>query len=238
MSWWVDLGYPPFEEGRGGFPRTGQVVKHYRENKMDDAGKAWTQVRLARELKVTNKAVGEVENLDTNIDVDRRERLCLLFDIPAILLGIRTREEILKMVEERRTEQATSVVSSALYPLWWVELGYPPFAPGNDGFFPRTGQVVKHYRGLAMDTKSKLWTQKGLARALGLESDQTVWDLETKDTALDFERRQFLCKVFDIPSILFGIITLEEIDKLVGQQGAVKASVPVISVPLSPSRKS
>lgn len=238
MSWWVDLGYPSFEEGRGGFPRTGQVIKHYRENKLDDAGKAWTQIRLAKELKITDKAVGEIENLDTNIDVDRRERLCQLFDIPAILLGIRTREEILKMVEERRAKQATAVVSATLSSLWWIELGYPPFAPGNDGFFPRTGQVVKYYRGLAMDTKSKLWTQKGLAKALGLESDQTVWDLETKDTALDFERRQFLCKVFDIPPILFGIITPAEIDWMVEQQRAARTLASVVSAPFSPARKS
>jgi hypothetical protein len=50
MVWWVDLGYPPFEEGKDGFPRTGQVVKHYRENKMNDTGNAWTQIKEERPL--------------------------------------------------------------------------------------------------------------------------------------------------------------------------------------------
>jgi hypothetical protein len=58
MCWWSELGYPSFEEGKGGFPRTGQVVKHYRENKMDDAGRAWTQKRLAEVLDVTEKTNG------------------------------------------------------------------------------------------------------------------------------------------------------------------------------------
>jgi hypothetical protein len=34
------------------------VVKHYRENKMDDAGHAWTQKRLAEVLDVTEKTNG------------------------------------------------------------------------------------------------------------------------------------------------------------------------------------
>jgi hypothetical protein len=62
MFWWSDLGYPPFEQGKGGFPRAGQVIRHYREKKKDDDGRAWTQKRLAEVLDITEKTVGETES--------------------------------------------------------------------------------------------------------------------------------------------------------------------------------
>ena len=132
VAWWDDLGYPSFEEEeKDDFPRTGQVVKHYRENKMDDAGHAWTQIKLAKALKISESAVVEIENLDVRLGIDRRERLCQLLDIPPILLGIRTRAEIQRLVEERRSQNGAPVVSSAPSPFWWVTLGYPQFAPGK-----------------------------------------------------------------------------------------------------------
>ena len=85
--------------------------------------------------------------------------------------------------------------------------------------------------------KGKPWTQRGLAKALNLESNQTIWELETKDTELEFERRQFLCRLFDIPPVLLGIITLDEIDKSVKQQGAVQTPIVVGSTPVAISHK-
>src|SRR5579859_3748876 len=236
MVWWVALGYPSFEDGKDGFPRTGQVIKYYRENKMDEERRAWTQIRIEKELKISESAVVEIENLDVRLGFDRRERLCELLGIPPLLLGIRTRAEIEKQVQERRATQATPGVLSTPSPLWWVELGYPPFAQGRDGFFPRTGEVVKQYRGLAMD-KDKPWTQGGLAKALNLETNQTIWNLENLDTELECERRQFLSKLFAIPPILLGIVALEEIDKLVKVRGVTKTMTPVVSTPLATSHK-
>jgi len=183
MCWWIELGYPPFEEGKGGFPRTGQVIKHYREKKVDDAGHLWTQKKLAAVLDLTDKTIGEMENRDAFIDFDRRQRLCQLFDIPPCLLGIRTLAEIDLLVEQESTKKEASVVSTSvpLSTAWWVELGYPPFEQGKDGF-PRTGQVIKHYRALKSDEKGKPWTQRLLAKTLGL-TDQAVWDLESPKRA-------------------------------------------------------
>src|SRR5437763_3271133 len=239
MSWWVDLGYLPFENGNGDFPRTGQVIRYYREQKRDDGGRAWTQSRLAAFLTVSEKAVWDIENRDASVDVDRRQRISQCLDIPPILLGIRTREEILKVVEERRANKAVPIVSTAAdsSPLWWVELDYPAFAPGKDGFFPRTGEVVKYYRERAMDTRGKPWTQRRLANALGIETDQAVWNLENRDSALDIERRRFLSRLFNIPPILFGIITLEEIDKLLEQRRAARSGIVVVSTRLAASHK-
>jgi transcriptional regulator with XRE-family HTH domain len=237
MVWWVELGYPPFEEEKDGFfPRTGQVVRHYREKKRDGGSDAWTQWKLAKLLYISEKAVRDIENRDAGIDIDRRQRLCQLLDIPPILLGIRTREEILRMVEQQVEKNVNPVGTCSVPPsvLWWVELGYPAFAPGKDGFLPRTGQVIKHYRGLKMDTKGKAWTQRGLALALNI-TEQAVRDLENKDSGMDFDRRQFLSKLFDIPPVLLGIRTREEILRIVEQERAAKARV--VSTPISTSRK-
>jgi transcriptional regulator with XRE-family HTH domain len=236
MSWWVELGCPPFLEGEDGFPRTGQVVKHYRENKRNEVGRVCTQTRLAEVLEISLKTVREIELRGASLGFERRQRLCQYLNIPPILLGIRTREEILKVVEVGRAKKGGS---TAVDPsrFWWIELDYPAFAPGEDGFFPRTGQVVKYYRGQAMDKEGKPWTQRRLANALGIESDQAVWNLENRDSALDIERRRFLSELFDIPPILLGIITLDEIERIMEQRRVAKSGIVVVSTPVATSHK-
>jgi transcriptional regulator with XRE-family HTH domain len=232
MCWWTALGYPTFDEGKGGVPRTGQVIKHYRENKLDNCRNAWTQKRLAEVLDVTEKTIGEMENRDSFLDFDRRQRLCQLLALPPLLLGVRTREDVLKLVEEHRAKKGVSLVSPAApsSTLWWTELGCPAFAPGCDGLFPRTGQVIKHYRAQKKDQKGKPWTQRLLAQTLGL-TDQAVWDLENRDIGMDFDRRQFLSDLFAIPPVLLGIITTREIDKIVEEHRAAHKTPPVLSTP-------
>jgi tetratricopeptide (TPR) repeat protein len=101
MSWWVELGYPPFDEGKGGFPKTGQVVKYYRERKKDDKGKPYTQKAFAKVLGISDIAVREIENRDVGMDFERRQFLSKLFNIPPILLGVVTLEQINKILEEK-----------------------------------------------------------------------------------------------------------------------------------------
>jgi tetratricopeptide (TPR) repeat protein len=119
---------------------------------------------------------------------------------------------------------------------WWVELGYPDaFDLGKDGIFPRPGQVVKYYRERKMDDKGKAWTQKNLARTLGM-TDNAVRDIENRNVGMDFERRQFLSRLFDIPPILLGIVTLGEIDSLLEKQRKANNSV-VLSTASATSHK-
>ena len=96
--------------------------------------------------------------------------------------------------------------------------------------------MVKHYRGQAMD-KGKPWTQGGLANALGIESNQAVWNLENRDSALDIERRRFLSELLDIPPILLGIITRGEIDKIVEQHREASSGIVVVSTSVVTSHK-
>ncbi|MBV9688997.1 MAG: hypothetical protein JO202_04715 [Ktedonobacteraceae bacterium] len=84
---------------------------------------------------------------------------------------------------------------------WWVEMGYPNFEQGVDGF-PRPGQVCAYYRQHTIKADGKPWTQKDLAKALGI-SEQSVIKMEKKDVGLDsLTRRQFLIDTFSIPYIL------------------------------------
>src|SRR5262249_94150 len=121
MSWWVELGYPPFEEGEDGFPRTGQVVKHSRENKRNEVGGVCTQTKVAEVLEISLKTVREIELRDASLGFERRQRLCQYLNIPPILLGIRTPEEILKVVERRAKKGGSTAVDPPQF--WWVELG-------------------------------------------------------------------------------------------------------------------
>jgi tetratricopeptide (TPR) repeat protein len=101
MSWWVQLGYPPFDAGKGGFPKAGQVVKYYRERKKDDKGKPYTQKAFAKVLGISDIAVRELENRDAGIDFERRQFLCKLFNIPPVLLGVITLEQVNQILEEK-----------------------------------------------------------------------------------------------------------------------------------------
>jgi tetratricopeptide (TPR) repeat protein len=93
---------------------------------------------------------------------------------------------------------------------WWEEMGYHPFAAGNDGF-PQTGQVIKYYREQKRYPSGEImYTQKDLAGALGLSRSETVAEMETQNTRIDMPRRQALCDLLDIPPRLFGIVTLAE----------------------------
>lgn len=102
---------------------------------------------------------------------------------------------------------------------WWVALGYPDFDEGTDGF-PRPGQVLKHYRYLKKKDDAAPWTQGDLAYVLGT-SEQTIRDMENRDRGFTLERRRFLIKLFAIPSVLYGVVTLEEVTQQLAQRHAM-----------------
>lgn len=109
MHWWVELGYPAFDKGKDGRPRTGQVVKYYREQKKDETGKMiYTQKGLAKALGIKPKAVWNIENRDAELSNERREFLCTLLKIPPVLLGIITIEETLQLIEQQKVLSSSS----------------------------------------------------------------------------------------------------------------------------------
>jgi tetratricopeptide (TPR) repeat protein len=101
---------------------------------------------------------------------------------------------------------------------WWISMGYPEFESGEDGF-PRPGQVTKHYRYLKKRGDGQPWTQKDLAYVLGI-SENEVRNMENRDRGFPLERRRFLAQLLNIPPILYGVVTLEQIEQMLTQQQA------------------
>ncbi len=194
QSSWREQGLPVFDIGLDGFPRPGQVIRHFRQTKLKDDGKPWTQRDLAQILGRQELAVREMELRDTGLnDILRRRFLAELFVIPPELLGLAT------IPETGNTNVATST--------WWIKLRVPAFDAGPDGF-PRPGQVIRHFRRIKLKADGKPWTQRDLAQVLG-KQDLAMRDMELRDTGLnDITRRRFLTYLFDIPPILLGLATL------------------------------
>jgi tetratricopeptide (TPR) repeat protein/DNA-binding XRE family transcriptional regulator len=91
----------------------------------------------------------------------------------------------------------------------WAHFGLPsPVETGRDEF-PRPGKAARYYREQKKHTDAT-WTQKRLAQELGL-TERSVCYLESHDVGLDsiFLRRR-LAIFFNIPPILFGLVTLED----------------------------
>src|SRR5438874_1693884 len=47
---WRQQGLPAFDIGPDGFPRPGQIIRHFRQTKLKADGKPWTQRDLAQVL--------------------------------------------------------------------------------------------------------------------------------------------------------------------------------------------
>lgn len=96
--WWQTEGYPPFDTGEDGYPLIGQVIKHYRELKLQQSQQSrhlfsgeerWTQYGLAVALEVSEFTVRKMENNHKGLDsISRRQALAFLLDIPPVLLGL------------------------------------------------------------------------------------------------------------------------------------------------------
>jgi tetratricopeptide (TPR) repeat protein len=188
---WPEQGFPPFDIGPDGFPRPGQVVRHFRQIKLRADGSPWTQRDLAQALGKQELAVREMELRDVGLnDIARRRFLVTLLGIPPILFGLIVAPEC------ERTEDATEA--------WWVQQGFPAFDADEDGF-PHPGQVLRHFRLAKLRTDGKPWTQRDLAQMLG-KQELAMRDMERRGVGLnDISRRRFLAHFFDIPLALFGL---------------------------------
>jgi transcriptional regulator with XRE-family HTH domain len=90
----------------------------------------------------------------------------------------------------------------------WVGAQLPTFETRKDGF-PRPGQVTKYFRERKKRTDAT-WTQKRLARELGI-TEKAVRDSENRDVGFDsIALRRKVARWFDIPPLLLGLSSLEE----------------------------
>jgi hypothetical protein len=174
MPWWVDMGYPPFDEGRDGFPRTGQVIKHYRRQRRDEKGKVWTQSDLAHVLNIQKQAVIKMENHDTEIDTGRRKFLCEVLGIPPLLLSVRTLEEVLQEATKNGKVPDLTAIGS-----------------GTDGAI----DVEEHQRYLTTaKTTYQHASQKGILENVNLRMDSLYRELPHMSS---HERDQIHALLFD-----------------------------------------
>lgn len=192
---WTEQDFPAFDVGSDGFPRPGQVVRHFRQVKLKDDGRPWTQRDLARALGKQELAIRDMELRDAGLnDIARRRLLSELLDIPSVLFGLAT-------VPESQNTKTTDLT-------WWVQQGFPAFSAGPDKF-PHPGQVLRHFRLAKLKLDGKPWTQRDLAQVLG-KQELAIRDMELRGTGLnDIPRRRFLAHFFDIPPILFGLAAIQ-----------------------------
>jgi tetratricopeptide (TPR) repeat protein len=182
---------PAFDLGPDGFPRPGQVIRHFRQLKLRADGKPWTQRDLARALGKQELTVRDMELRDAGLDtITRRRLLAELLDIPLILFGLAT------VPENQRAESAGLT--------WWVQQGFPAFSAGPDNF-PHPGQVLRYFRKAKLKADGKPWTQRDLAQVLGTQ-ELAIREMELRDAGLnDISRRRLLAELFAIPPILLGL---------------------------------
>jgi transcriptional regulator with XRE-family HTH domain/tetratricopeptide (TPR) repeat protein len=118
-AWWVKRGFPAFEAGSDGFPRPGQVIRHFRQRKLKVDGKPWTQRDLAQVFGRQELAIRDLELRDSGLnDISRRRFLAHLFDIPPLLLGLAT----IHRQHDIRRHGASLSVPKALSPSKYIDL--------------------------------------------------------------------------------------------------------------------
>src|SRR5437879_3560769 len=93
-------GLPAFPLDNDGFPYPGTVVKYFREHRLYNdpltgKQKSWTQQDLAERLGVSAVMIRYLENHHKGFDsMDRRKTLALLLNIPPLLLGLTSDEQV------------------------------------------------------------------------------------------------------------------------------------------------
>ena len=71
-SWREQEELPAFDIGPDGFPRPGQVIRHFRQTRLKADGKPWTQRDLAQILGCRELAVREMDGSIWNSEKDKK----------------------------------------------------------------------------------------------------------------------------------------------------------------------
>jgi tetratricopeptide (TPR) repeat protein len=95
----------------------------------------------------------------------------------------------------------------------WTRFGLPSTVEAGTDDFPRPGEVTRYYRAQKR-RRDASWTQKRLARELGL-TERAVYYLESRDVGLDATSlRRRLARLLDIPPFFFGLASLKDENEL------------------------
>jgi hypothetical protein len=96
-DWLAKAGYPSFKLGMNGYPRSGEVARHYRRLMSKEGRKRWSQTDMGNilgmyenEKPLSEKAVREMEKKDIGLDsITRREALVTILSYTSRATGIR-----------------------------------------------------------------------------------------------------------------------------------------------------
>lgn len=106
LRYLAQTGLPAFALDDDNFPVPGPVVRYYREQmRYTDASsgkqKHWSQPDLAQRLGLTKLMVRRMETQNKGLDsMDRRKTLTLLLNIPPVLLGLASDDQLRAMLSE------------------------------------------------------------------------------------------------------------------------------------------
>ncbi len=105
---------------------------------------------------------------------------------------------------------------------------HPKFELDTEGF-PLPGPVIRYYRQHMTYTdkegRVKIWTQADLAKTLRI-SEWSVRMMETKNQGLDsIERRRTLAKLLNIPPVLLGLASIDQLQGLLHEDKKTLSSI-------------
>lgn len=111
---------PALPIGQDGYPIPGIVIQFYRKRMcyttQEDKQKRWTQDDLARQLQISKAMVRKMETNNQGLDsMERRRLLANLLNIPPILLGLGTIEQLQNAMGNTLPLETPNIASRALH---------------------------------------------------------------------------------------------------------------------------
>jgi transcriptional regulator with XRE-family HTH domain len=110
MFFWGEKGeYGPFTTQEDGWPNAGEVIRHYRRKRKMSAGELAQLYGKAIGTRMTSRWILKMEQQnEVPSDIARRRLLSQILDIPPILLGLASREDIIYPQTSKMQEPNTS----------------------------------------------------------------------------------------------------------------------------------
>ncbi|MGH2507657.1 MAG: helix-turn-helix domain-containing protein [Ktedonobacteraceae bacterium] len=114
----TQAGLPNFPLDKDGFPAPGAVIRHFREQMKyidppADKEKRWTQVDLAKRLRISEVSIRLMETQNKGLDsIGRRRVLADILKIPPVLLGLGSLADLMEFLNHHQIVGKTPISTS------------------------------------------------------------------------------------------------------------------------------